>query len=180
MWRINHKPNKQKPEATICTFSSPKKSSMLSSLTRIYRTARVYTLCPVLINLSWPALPSCCFMTISHRLRAQAAYCSPKPAAQLSPSPRATCSFNPSAWEAEQAGSFEFKVVLIYSVSSRTDRPTLKSPDLKNKTKHRQIKQTKNWTSSPFNPFRVPELVHSKIHLVLRHSCSPHSGPPTI
>jgi hypothetical protein len=36
-----------------------------------------------------------------------------------------------STWEAETSGSYEFKVSLIYKVSSRTARATQRNPDLK-------------------------------------------------
>jgi len=48
--------------------------------------------------------------------------------------------FNPSAWEAQAGGSFEFEASLVYRVSSRIARATLRNP-VSNKTKQEQQQQ---------------------------------------
>ena len=49
--------------------------------------------------------------------------------------------FNPSTWEAE-ADRSEFKAILVYRVSSRTARATLRNPVLKKKKKESKRKES--------------------------------------
>jgi hypothetical protein len=62
-----------------------------------------------------------------------------------------THTFNPSTWEAEAGGFFEFKASLVYRVSSRTARATQRNPVSKKRKRRKEKKKRESSFCTPLS-----------------------------